>query len=117
MMKTTLFSILVAIAMSFGFANKTFAQSSGISFTVSNQQITGLGTVTVATPSGDYYLAVLGMSSDTLATSDTATSITINGQTVPQGLKAIVTLASGTQVAVIWISPCNVVVVDEKEIG
>ena len=116
-MKTALFSLLVTLALSFGFLNNTFAQSSGISFTVSNQQIAGLGSVTVSTPSGDYYLAVPGNSNDTVAISDTATSITINGQTVPQGVKAIVTLASGTQVAVLWISPCNVVVVDKGEIG
>jgi hypothetical protein len=116
-MKTALLSMLAAIAVSFGFANKSSAQTSGISFAVSNLQYESLGTITVSTPSGNYYLAVPGNSNDTATIADTVTSITIEGQTVPRSVMAVVTMADGTLLAVLWISPCNVVIIDDKEIG
>ncbi len=116
-MKTTLFASFLTLATLFGFANTSFAQSSGNSFVVTNQQSESVGQITVTAPGGNYYLTLPGNASDTIALSDTAViSITINGQTVPEGMKAIVTLASGTQVGVIWITPNNVVVVDKGEI-
>ncbi len=91
----------------------TFAQASGSAFVALNQQSQSLGEITINTPSGDYYLAAPGNSNDTLAIADTATSVTINGQTVPQGRNAILQLVSGKFVAVLWPALNCIVVIDE----
>ena len=101
------------VAIIFGYSAKASAQ---VTFVVSNQQSEGLGQVTVSTDSGDNYLTVPGNSTDTVSISDTATSITICGQTVPQGQQAYVTLPNQTVVAVMWETQCEVVVVDKDVI-
>ncbi len=116
-MKITIITLVIVLAVALGYGS-AFAQTSGqIAFVVSNQQAEGLGTVTVSTASNNYYLAVPGSSTDTVAIPDTATSITINGQTVPQGQQAYVTLPDQTVVAVMWETPCEAIVVDKDEIN
>jgi hypothetical protein len=112
-MKITLLAIILMVAISFGYTAKASAQ---VTFVVSNQQTESLGPVTVSTASGDNFLLVPGNSTDTVNISDTATSITINGQTIPQGQQAYVTLPDQTIVAVMWETQCEVVVVDKDEI-
>jgi hypothetical protein len=114
-MKRTI-AILVAIIATLGFSEKAFSQTSGLTFQVSNKQSETLGTVTVSTTSGDYYVSAPGNSTDTVTISDTATSVTIYGQTVPQGQNADITLPDQTVVAVIWTSPCSIIVLDPDEI-
>jgi hypothetical protein len=110
---TFFFAIIFMVAIIFGYSAKASAQ---VTFVVSNQQSEGLGQVTVSTDSGDNYLTVPGNSTDTVSISDTATSITICGQTVPQGQQAYVTLPNQTVVAVMWETQCEVVVVDKDVI-
>ena len=117
MTKTTLFSLLITLAVTFGFANQTFAQSSGKSFAASNQQSESLGQMTISSPSGDYYLTVPGMSNDTAQIPDTATSVTINGQMVPSGVKAIVQLQSGKFVMLLWPALNTITVIDTDVLG
>ena len=106
--------LLVAVLVApFGYVGKASAQTT---FIVSNQQAKSLGQVTVSTASNHYYVTVPGSSTDTVTISDTATSITINGQAVPQGQQAYVTLPDQTVVAVMWETKCDVVVVDKDEI-
>jgi hypothetical protein len=112
-MKTTFLTLVITLAVALGFIGTASAQTS---FTVSNQQFESLGTVTVTSPSGDYYLAVPGNSNDTVAIADTVTSITIYSQIVPQSVQAYVTLADGTVLAVMWVTPSSVIVVDRREI-
>ena len=116
-MKTTLLILAISFAATLGFANKTFAQANGNSFQVSNQQAEGLGTVTITAPSGDYYLPVQGNSNASMPIPDTAISVTINGQVVPMGVQAIVTLASGKQVVVMPQGPNAIAVIDEGALG
>jgi hypothetical protein len=113
MIKTTLFSLLLTLALSLGFTSNTFAQMSGSGFVVLNQQPESLGSITINTPSEDYYLTVPGMSNDTAQMSDTATSVTINGQTVPQGKNGILQLVSGQFVAVMWPALNSIIIIDE----
>jgi hypothetical protein len=116
-MKITIIALVVVVAIAFGYGTKAFAQASGqVAFVVSNQQTETLGQVTVSTSSGDNYLTVPGSSTDTVSISDTAISITIFGQVVPQGQQAYVTLPDQTVVAVLWETQCEVVVVDKDEI-
>ncbi len=112
-MKTLVVLIMVVLA-SMGYIGKVSAQAS---FVVSNQQAEALGAVTVSTVSGNSYLPVNGNSTDTDAISGTAISITIFGQTVPQGQQAYVTLPDQTVVVVTWQTPSEVVVVDKDEIN
>ena len=53
------------------------------------------------------------MSNDTAQIPDTATSVTINGQTVPQGTNAILQLTSGKFVAVLWPALNSIIIIDE----
>jgi hypothetical protein len=106
-------AIVLMLAIIFGYSGKASAQ---VTFVVSNQQVESLGQVTVSTASGNNYLTVDGNSTDTVSISDTATSITIFGQTVPQGQQAYVTLPDQTVVAVMWETQCEVVVVDKDVI-
>jgi hypothetical protein len=111
-MKKALMALIIMVA-AVGFDGKASAQTT---FVVSNQQADGLGTVTVSTASGDNYLLVPGNSTDTVGISDTATSITIYGQTVPQGQQAYVTLPDQTVVAVMWETQCEVIIIDPDEL-
>jgi hypothetical protein len=116
-MKITFITLVIIVVVALGYGSRAFAQTSGpVTFVVSNQQTETLGEVTVSTASGDNFLAVPGSSTDTVSISDTATSITIFGQTVPQGQQAYVTLPDQTVVAVMWETQCEVVVVDKDEI-
>ncbi len=115
-MKTVLLALAISVAAAFGFTNKTLAQGVGNTFQISNLQLLGLGEVTVTAPSGSYYASVPGLSTQSVPIPDTATSVTINGQIVPSGLKAVVQLQSGALVVVIWTSPNAIVVLDEGEI-
>ena len=117
-MKTALLIFTLTLISALGFSNTGFAQSP-VNFIVSNQQSDALGTVAVNATNGTYYGTVPGNTTDTIVMSpDTlATSVTINGQTVPQGVKAIVTLATGKQVAVLWTSPNAIVTIDQEELG
>ncbi len=117
-MKKLRITLTAVIMGTLGFAGNAFAQTGGqVTFIISNQQLEGLGAVTVSDSGGNSYLNVDGNSSDTAAISDTATSITIFGQTVPQGQQAYVTLPDQTVVGVMWETPCEVVVVDKDEIN
>ncbi|HEY3875801.1 MAG TPA: hypothetical protein VGM92_10010 [Candidatus Kapabacteria bacterium] len=117
-MKTTLVTLILTLSL--GFASTSNAQLSGgsASFIISNQQSLALGTVTVTAPNGFYDASVPASANDTVVmTSDTvATSITINGQTVPEGIKAIVMLPGGAQIAVLWLNPLSIVVIDNSEL-
>jgi hypothetical protein len=113
-MKLKLLTAIVTVAAVLGFESMAFAQ---ISFQISNQQSESLGQVTVSAPSGGYYVNVDGNSSDTVSISDTSVvSVTIYGQTVPQGVNAFITLPDQTVVAVMWQSPNAVIVLDKDEI-
>jgi hypothetical protein len=112
-MKTTLFSLFITLVATLGFASNTFAQSSGNSFAIANQQSESLGEVTITAPSGDFYLSAPGNTNDTVAMADTATSVTIYGQTVPKGIMAVIQLHSGKFVAVLWPALNTIVVIDE----
>jgi hypothetical protein len=111
-MKTTLMALIIMVAAA-GFDGKASAQTS---FVVSNQQADSLGQVMVSTNSGNFYLAVPGNSTDSINIPDTAISITINNQPVPQGQQAYVTLPDQTVVAVMWETQCEVIVIDPDEI-
>jgi hypothetical protein len=114
MKKITLIAVMMG---TLGFAGKTFAQTGGqVTFIVSNQQSEALGSVTVSDSGGNSYVNVFGNSTDTVTISDTATSITIYSQTVPQGQGAYITLPDQTVLAVMWETPCEVVVVDKDVI-
>ncbi len=117
-MKSTLLALVVTLATTFGFEGRSFAQlSGGDSFIVSNQQSQSLGAMTITAPSDIFYATVTGMSTDTIAISDTVVlSITINNQVVPQGVKAIVTLPGDKQVAVLWPVPNEILVIDESQL-
>jgi hypothetical protein len=117
MIKTTLFSLLITLAISLGFTQTTFGQSSGSAFVASNQQSQSLGEITINTPGEGYYLAAPGMTNDTVAIPDTAISVTINGQTVPQGTNAILQLLSGKFVMVMWPALNTIIVIDDGELG
>jgi hypothetical protein len=113
-MKRRIITLIAVVTGTLGFAGNAFAQTGGqVTFIISNQQSEGLGSVTVSDSSGNSYVNVYGNSSDTITISDTATSITIYGQTVPQGQAAYVTLPDQTVLAVMWETPCEVVVVDK----
>jgi hypothetical protein len=115
-MKTILLAISITVLATLSLVGSATAQGSGISFQVSNQQAELLGQVTVSTVDGNFYLVVPGNSSDTVTIADTAISLTIEGQVVPQGVNAFVTLQDGKVVEVLWATPCNVVVIDTGEI-
>jgi hypothetical protein len=114
-MKRTIAS-LVILAAALGFGGKSFAQSSGPTFYVSNQQSENVGTVTVTDSSGNYYVSAPGNSTDSVTITNAAISVMIYGQTVPQGQKAYITLPDQTVVGVLWQSPNCIVVVDKDEI-
>jgi hypothetical protein len=117
-MKTSIITLAIIVVVAFGYGSKALAQASGqVTFVVSNQQVETLGQVTVSTASGDNYLVVPGSSTDTVSITDTATSITIFGQIVPQGQQAYITLPDQTVVAVMWETQFEVVVVDKDEIN
>jgi hypothetical protein len=111
---TLLFAIVFMVAIIFGFSGKASAQ---VTFVVSNQQPEGLGQVMISTDGGNNYLTVPGNTTDTVSIADTATSIMIFGQIVPQGQQAYITLPDQTVVAVMWETQCEVVVVDKDEIN
>ena len=111
-MKTIALAIVIALAATLGFSNRAVADDP-ITFQVSNQQSDGLGQVTVSTQGGNYYVNVGGNETDTVGIASTATSVTINGQTVPQGVKAIIQLQSGKSVEVLWTSTNAIAVIDE----
>jgi hypothetical protein len=117
-MKTTLLALFITLVAAFGFSGHAFAQApGGHSFVVSNMQAESLGEVTITAPSGDYYVTAPGMTNDTAAMTDSvATSVTINGQTVPQGVKAIVTMADGSLVAVLWLGQNEILVIDPDQL-
>ena len=115
-MKTTLLLLAISLAATFGFANTSFAQSNG-TFTVVNQSTQNLGQVTINTPSGNYYVSAPAQSTDTVSISDTAVSVSINGQIAPIGQKAVVQVANGNFVIVMWTGSNTIVVIDENELG
>jgi hypothetical protein len=116
-MKTVFLILAISIASTFGFANTTFAQSSGNTFQVTNQSTQDLGLVTVTAPSGNYNLNVPAQSQESITIPDTAMSVTINGQTVPVGPKVVVQLQSGKFVIVMSPAPNMIVVIDQNELG
>ena len=116
-MKKILFALITTVIVLIVTFGNQWNVSAQTTFVVSNQQAEGLGQVTVTTPSGDNYLTVPGNSTDTASISGTAMSITINGQTVPQGQQALVTLPDATVVGVKWDSTSEVVVLDKDEIN
>jgi hypothetical protein len=88
------------------------AHRTSISFEIRNQTAHPCGQVTITADEGDTYVTV-----DANHTYDTdipsqALSITINGQTIPQGVKAYVHLPDGTTVGVVWTTPSIVAIVD-----
>ncbi len=115
-MKKTLLAFAAMVATTLGFEGNSFAQAQNLTFQISNQQAESLGEVTVSSPDAGFFVSVPGNSNDTVDIDDTAASITIFGQTVPQGQQAYVTLPDGTIVAVIWGNPCEVIVLDKDEI-
>jgi hypothetical protein len=115
-MKTTLLILAISLAAIFGFANTSFAQLSGNTFQVVNLSTQNVGEVTIGTPGGNYYVNAPAQSTDTVSIADTASSVTINGMTDPNGQKALVQLANGNFIVVMWTGPNNIVIVDEEEI-
>ncbi|MFI5201045.1 MAG: hypothetical protein ACHQNE_01490 [Candidatus Kapaibacterium sp.] len=115
-MKTLVLTLALTLAVSLGFTKAGFATGS-IQFQISNQQADALGQVTVSTAGGDYYANVPGNSVVPVQIPDTAASVTINGQVVPQGQNATVTLATGKTVQVIWASANAIDIIDEGTIG
>ncbi len=114
-MKTGLIAIslaLVALVISPASAHKAT-----ISFTICNQQSEQLGLVTVSAPEGDTYLGVPGLSNVSVDIPSTATSVTINGQVVEQGVKTDVTLASSKIVTVTWGGLGIISVIDKEILG
>ena len=104
------------LAASLSFANRAAASAADtIQFQISNQQADALGEVTISTSVGDYYLNVGSNETDFTQIGDTALSVTINGQTIPQGQKALIQLPSGEQVEVMWPAPNAIDVIDEGE--
>ncbi|GEM_PF-5020919 len=114
-MKFFVFTTLLALASIFAFPNKGL--TADVSFQISNQQSDPLGQVTVSTQPQNYYVNVPGNSTDSVTIADPAISITINGQTVPVGTNAIVQLASGKMVEVMWTSTTSVTVIDQGVLG
>jgi hypothetical protein len=117
-MKTKLIALAMMLTATLGYEGKASAQASGqgLTFQISNQQSESLGTVTVTSQDQGFYVAVPGTSFDSVDIDDTAISITIFGQTVPQGQQAYVTLPDGTIVAVLWETTSEVIVLDKDEI-
>lgn len=89
------------------------SSSRGITFTVHNRQSQSLGTVTVNC-SGTFYVTVPGSTEASVEIPDSATSIVINGNTIPVGQKTYLQLASGKGVEVLWDG--GPVVIDPDEI-
>ena len=116
-MKTKLIAFAMMLTATLGYEGKASAQASqGLTFQISNQQSESLGAVTVTSQDQGFYVAVPGSSVDSVDIDDTAISITIFGQTVPQGQQAYVTLPDGTIVAVLWATTSEVIVLDKDEI-
>ena len=99
-----LFATMTAVSIS---------TQASVTFTVHNRQSESLGTVTV-TCSGTYYVTVAGSTDASVEIPDSATSITINGTTVPVGQKTLLQLASGKEVEVLWDG--GPIVIDPDEI-
>jgi hypothetical protein len=115
-MKIAHLILAISLAATFGFANTSFAQSSGNSFVVANLSTQNVGEVTINTPDGNYYVSAPAQTTDSVSIADTATSVTINGVADPNGQKALIQLASGNFIVVMWTGPNSIVIVDEGEI-
>ena len=100
---------LVTIATPSG---RMSAHRATISFEIRNQQSHSCGTVTITCNEGDTYVSIGGNQTVDSDIPSQCLSITINGQTIPQGVKAYVTVPDGTTVAVVWTSPSIVSIVD-----
>jgi len=114
-MKTSL--IAASLALVALFVSPSSAHKATISFTICNQQSESLGQVTVSAPEGDTYLDVPGLSNVSVDIPSTATSVTINGQVVEQGVKTDVTLPSSKIVTVVWESTGIIGVLDNEILG
>ena len=114
-MKTLSLAFALLIAAVFSQSNASAEQLN--TFQISNQQTDALGTVTVTSPAGDYYVSVGGNENDTVQIADTAVSVTINGQTIPQGKAAIIQLASGKQVEVLWTATNAIDIINDQVPG
>ena len=110
-MKLLTLVLAILIASTLGHSNVN-AQTLN-TFQISNQQADPLGTVTVTSPGGNYYVSVAGIETDSVQITGTAISVTVNGQTIPQGQAAIIQLATGKQVEVLWTSQNAIDIINE----
>jgi hypothetical protein len=88
------------------------AHKTSIAFEVRNEQSHSCGTVTVTCDEGDTYMNVGGEGTYDTDIPSQALSITIAGQTIPQGVKGYVTLPDNTTIGVVWTTPSIVAIVD-----
>jgi len=88
------------------------AHRTSIGFEIRNQQSHSCGQVTITSDQGDTYMNVGGAGTYDTDIPSQALSITIAGQTIPQGVKAYVTLPDGATVGVVWTTPSIVSIVD-----
>ena len=100
---------LVTIATPSG---RMSAHRTTISFEIQNQQSHSCGEVTITSAEGDTYVNVTNEQTYDSDIPSQCLSITINGQTIPQGVKAYVTVPDGTTVGVLWTTPSIVAIVD-----
>ena len=100
---------LVTVATPSG---RMVAHRTSISFEIQNQQSHSCGTITVTADEGDTYVDVTNEQTYDTDIPSQALSITINGQRIPQGVKAYITLPDGTTVAVLWTTPSIVAIED-----
>jgi hypothetical protein len=107
-------SLTVIVMLFAAFAGSVFATPTTSTFTATNNTTANLGTVTVNCSSGhQFYVSVPGQGNYTTSIDSNPVSVTINGQSVPQGGSVRVTLSDGTSVRATLTG--IIVVTDQQE--
>ncbi|GEM_PF-5335263 len=116
MVKTVLLTLALSAFAVIGAPLYVSAGSSTVTFSITNQQPVPVGTVTVNTLAAGYNVTVTDVTTYSVDIDDNAVSVTINGQSLSNGQKGLVTLADGTVVGVMWTATNAIVIVDKDEI-
>lgn len=114
-MKKAYKTIAAAIVAVFLVAAVVYAGVQDVNFQVSNNTTESLGTVTInLTGGGSDYISVSGSGNFSESIPVNATSLVVNGQTVPSMTTTVVTLPNTHTVRIRWASE-NIVIIDQYE--